>query len=253
MAFNASKLVVSVDAALNQASVLTARRQLTAAFSTIRGLNVPASDPRQVMSFRAKVDTATGSVNKITASLKEANTQATTFANLLALKGINFASYVAASSAVLQLAGAFSQGVREALRFEKELAVLSQTESSLSTEQLQKYSAELLNISRRYSLSQAKVTELTRVFAQAGQTIEDSVKAANELAKTTLVGTFESVSNTQEALIATMQAFNKTADDTASILNTINVVSKNTLLNLMTLWRLLNELVVRLRLRQMQD
>lgn len=168
---------------------------------------------------------ANTAIGNLAATTKKASKEALTFSDIIALKGVNFVQYTIATTFVLKLAGAISTGVRESIQFEKEMAVLAQTVNKTNTETL-KYSQSILNISKSYGLAQKKTAELVRILAQAGLTIKEATSAADVLARTTLIGTFDDLNSTTEAFIALMASFKMDVDDAAKALDAINSVSK---------------------------
>ena len=168
---------------------------------------------------------AAANIDDLTKAQKKALSTADNFAEAVALKGVNFASYAIATNAVKNLGLYIASAVTEAIRFEKELSVLAQT-VNISVDSAKEYSNEILNISKNYGLAQTKTAELVRVLAQAGLSLKESLKAAESLAKTTLIGTFDNLNKTTEAFIALMSAFDLSVNDATKALETINVVSK---------------------------
>lgn len=168
---------------------------------------------------------AAANIDALNKSQKKALSTADNFAQAVALKGVNYASYAIATNAVAKLGQSIAEAATQAVRFEKELSVLAQT-VNISFEAAKSYSEEILSISKNYGLAQTKTAELVRVLAQAGLSLKESLKAADALAKTTLIGTFDSLNQTTEAFIALMSAFNLSVNDATKALETINVVSK---------------------------
>ena len=211
-AYNFSmQMIVQSPTTLNLSKVRTdVQKALTGIGFTI--------DAKNIKGFAADLD-------KLKKKADKALSTADNFAEAIALKGVNFASYAIATSVVVKLGQSIAQAVTESIRFEKELAVLAQT-VNITVDSAKQYSNEILNISRSYGLAQNKAAELVRVLAQAGLSLKQSLKAADALAKTTLIGTFDSLNSTTEAFIALMSSFSLSVDDATKALESINVVSK---------------------------
>ncbi len=164
-------------------------------------------------------------VSDIERSLDRAERSATKFADAVALKGKGFVAYSVASAVVVKLSESIAQATRDALRFESELAKIAQTVGR-SNQYIKLYANQIRQIGIDYGFSSVKIAETIRVLAQAGFTFEQSAKMAEELAKTTLLSSFESIADTTDGLIAVMKQFNLTGDDTEKVLSTLNVVAK---------------------------
>ena len=171
------------------------------------------------------INRANTAVSNLAATTKKASKEALTFSDIIALKGVNFVQYTIATTFVLKLAGAISTGVRESIQFEKEMAILAQTVNKTNQETL-KYSDSILAISRNYGLAQKKTAELVRILAQAGLTMRQATDAADVLARTTLIGTFDDLNSTTEAFIALMASFKLDVNEASDALDAINTVSK---------------------------
>jgi TP901 family phage tail tape measure protein len=147
------------------------------------------------------------------------------FADTIALKGVNLGAYTAASLAVIKLTESISVATRDALRFEVEMAKVAQT-VGISTEEAKKHGDEIRKLSVLYGLSAPKIAETVKVLGQAGYTLRQAKEAADSLAQTTLLASFESISDTTDGLIAVNKQFIDTVGKSAEVLSVFNVVSK---------------------------
>ena len=185
------------------------------AFDLTARMNLAAPSTRQV-------DRALDSVNK---SLDKGTKKAQTFSDVISLKTTNFAAYTVASAAVLKLTSSISNAVTQAIKLEKELVKVSQI-VGISVNGARKLSAEVLNISTSYGVSATKVAETIKTLTQSGLSFDKARKAAELLAKTTLLSTFDSLSSTTEGLVAIFAQFNLSVKQAEVSLGAINALSK---------------------------
>ena len=118
-----------------------------------------------------------------------------------------------------------SQATREAIKYEAELLKISQVTGD-SVNRVKDLQKSLFNISKEYNVNISKVAQLTRTLTQTGLSFREAAKGAEVLARTSLLATFDSLTNTTEGLIAVMQTFNLTVAQGGDVLEKINAVSK---------------------------
>ncbi len=186
--------------------------------SSLSNLKIGGVDAKSFSKVNAQISETTKRLNTGQKAAKD-------FAETLEFKARSFAAYTIASTAILKLTGAISQATREAIKFEKELINISQTTGD-SIQATKEQAKVLINISKQYNVSISKVAQLTRTIAQAGFSFRDAAKGAEILARTSLLAGFDSLSSTTEGLIAVMQTFNLTMDESGKVLEKINIVSK---------------------------
>ena len=166
-----------------------------------------------------------GAVSDINTEMDRGTRKARGFADSIALKGVNLGAYTATSLAVIKLTESISAATRDALRFEVEMVKVAQT-VGISTEEAKKHGEEIRKLSVLYGLSAPKIAETVKVLAQAGYTLRQAKEAADSLAQTTLLASFESISDTTDGLIAVNKQFIETVGKSAAVLSVFNVVSK---------------------------
>lgn len=168
-------------------------------------------------------------VNKALAGLENRLNNATRsskdFTDSLALRAVNYTGYIAASSAVLRLTESIARATNDALRFQVEIAKLAQT-FNRSIDSLDSYSDSIRNISTSYGLSAPKIAEVVRVLGQAGFSFKNALSAAEDLSKTTLLASFENLTDTTDGLIAVNKQFADTVGQSTRVLALFNTVSK---------------------------
>jgi TP901 family phage tail tape measure protein len=118
-----------------------------------------------------------------------------------------------------------ASATHDAIRFDQELAKLAQT-VGVSNKDIKEHSESIRKMSVAYGLSAPKIAETVRVLAQAGYSLNEAKAAADNLAQTTLLASFESISNTTEGLIAINKQFTETVGQSARVLSLLNVVAK---------------------------
>ena len=164
-------------------------------------------------------------ISNVNSHLEKGTRTAKTFSETITLKGINLAAYTALSGAMVRLASFVSSATNDAIKFDKELAKLAQT-VGVSNQDIKQHSESIRKMSVAYGLSAPKIAETIRVLAQAGYSLNEAKAAADELAKTTLLASFESIANTTEGLIAINKQFTETVGQSARVLSLLNVVAK---------------------------
>lgn len=205
-------------------------------------INLQAPPASNISAIKKSIEAGIGNIKVAdigTASFAKANAQiknltktfdigeasARSFFETVEGKARSYAAYAVASTAVLKLSGVVAQATREAIKYEKELIGIAQTTDE-SVKATRSQSKALEEISVKYNITLSKVAQLTRIIAQTGMSFKESAKAAELLAKTSLLASFDNLQDTTEGLIAIMQSFNMTATQSAGILEKVNIVSK---------------------------
>jgi len=166
-----------------------------------------------------------GAIQDIDRSLNRGAKSARTFSDALSLKAVSFASYTAATIAVVKLTESIAKATNDALRFEVELAKIAQTFNK-SNADIAKYANSIRKISVEYGLSAPKIAETIRVLGQAGFSFDQAREAADNLAKTTLLASFESIADTTDGLIAIQKQFTSTIGQSERVLSLLNTTAK---------------------------
>lgn len=171
------------------------------------------------------VSQASKSINSLNKVMDGAEKKARSFSDVVSFKATNFAAYAVASSAVLKLTNAISRATTEAIKLEKELVKISQV-IRVSVDESRALSGAILDISKNYGISSIKVAETVRTLTQSGLAFDKARKAAELLAKTTLLATFDSLQSTTEGLIAIFAQFNVSVKEAETAIGSINALSK---------------------------
>ena len=173
----------------------------------------------------ANTSSVKAAVSDINSEMDRGTRKARSFGDAVALKGANLGVFAVASTAVIKLTESISMATRDALRFEVEMAKIAQT-VGISTTEARKHGEEIRKLSVLYGLSAPKIAETVRVLAQAGYTLRQAKEAADNLSQTTLLSSFESITDTTDGLIAVNKQFIDTIGKSAQVLSLFNVVSK---------------------------
>lgn len=164
-------------------------------------------------------------VSSVNTRLDKGTKSAKAFYDAASLKGINLAGYAALGGAMAKIGMVVASATHDAIRFDQELAKLAQT-IGISNKDIKEHSESIRKMSVAYGLSAPKIAETIRVLAQAGYSLNEAKAAADNLAQTTLLASFESISNTTEGLIAINKQFTETVGQSARVLSLLNVVAK---------------------------
>jgi TP901 family phage tail tape measure protein len=164
-------------------------------------------------------------VSTINAQLDRGTASAKSFSDALALRGINLAGYTALGAVVLRVSSSISKATNDAIKFDYELAKIAQTVNR-SNDDIRSHADSIRKISVAYGLSAPKIAETVRVLAQAGYSFKEAKASADSLAQTTLLSSFESISDTTDGLIAINKQFVSTIGQSARVLSVLNTVSK---------------------------
>lgn len=160
--------------------------------------------------------------------LKAATTQVTNefekFGQQAAMTVKRFSAFILVVNAFNSLTNALGRSFSEAIKFEKEMAKISQvTGSSISG--LSGLNREITRLSTGLGVSSEKITNVALTLAQAGLSAKETKTALDVLAKTELSATFEDITQTTEAAIAVIAQFGTTTEDLKGQLGAMNSVA----------------------------
>lgn len=177
------------------------------------------------IDVRVNLTKAQSDIKRIETATKKATKASANFGEAVGNAAKRFTAYSTAVFLLLRLSNAIQVATDRAVDFNTELTKIAQTTNKDRGEIYGK-ADKLLDISKKYGLVNSKVAQLTRTLAQTGLSFEDAAKGAEKLAKTTLLSTFDNVSDTTEGLIVLMNTFKLSADKAGESLDFINVISK---------------------------
>lgn len=173
----------------------------------------------------ASFSKANKQINDTRQHLERGQKAANSFLTELEGKGRSFVAYTVASTAVLKLVASIRNATMGAIEYDAELIRIAQTTGD-TVDAIYKHSASLIEISKNYNISATKVAQFTKILAQTGLSFRDAAKGAEILARTTLLASFDNISETTEGLISLMNTFKLSVSQAGIVLEEINAVSK---------------------------
>lgn len=138
---------------------------------------------------------------------------------------VRYGAFTVATTGFFKLTAAISEGIKEAINFDRELVRLAQVTGSSLPEGLQTLSSEVTRLAKEFGTSSSEILQVSVTLAQAGLSAKDATAALEAIAKTSVSATFGDMKDTGEAAIAVMQQFGAEAQDLERVLGSINAVS----------------------------
>ncbi len=178
----------------------------------------------QVSNLNKGLTTTPNRLNKATLSTKTAANAFESFGKGAALAAKRYTAFAVAAGAGLGIVTAITSGFREALRFQKELVKLSQV-TGTSVAGIRDLEAEVTRLSVTFGVSSSELIQVSQILAQAGLSANETKRAMEALAKTTLTPTFDDITETVEGAISIMSQFDVTVDELNSTFSSINTVA----------------------------
>ena len=201
----------------------------TTAKSTSRQLTTLASAGKQVSVTSTKIGSATSKINK---NLKDTANQSKAAASSIRDFGVEsakairkFSAFTIATTAVFGFIRSVQQATSEAIRFERELVKITQV-TGAAGKQLSGLKNTIDDISTGLGLDANKLLEVSRIFAQTGQSLDQVQKSLKAVSRASLAPTFGDIERTTEGLIAALNQFNISANKSEAILGSLNAVAK---------------------------
>jgi TP901 family phage tail tape measure protein len=206
-----------IQAPSNLNSVVNNIRQQLAGITATVNIVVPPQAQRNLANAQKNLQNITKNAQKATSSI-------TTFGEQAALAGKRFAAFALVGGSFIKFTSAITQGVKEAIAFEREMNKIAQATGS-SAKSVSQISSEISRLSTTFGVSSTQLSKASLVLAQAGLSAKDTAKSLQALAKTDLAPTFDSIIDTTEGAIAIFQQFGVTADSLESSLSSMNSVA----------------------------
>ena len=201
----------------NVGSVVNNIRQQLQGITATVNVVVPPQSQRNLQA-------AQKTMQKTAKAAEEAKGAVEAFGGAAALAAKRFLAFSIAGGAIIKFTGALTQGVGEAIAFEREMNKIAQATGS-SAKAVSEISTEITKLSTAFGTSSIELSKASLVLAQAGLTAQDTRKSLEALAKSDLAPTFESINDTAEASIAMFQQFGVSADTLEKKLGSINTVA----------------------------
>ena len=218
----------------------TLNRQLTSTNNILRQVNnnaTQASRAIQSLSQAAattqratkNLNSATRSTNQNLNTISKAAGQAGTaiegFGKDSALAIRRFTAFTVATGAIFGFVNAVKQAVGESIKFERELSRVTQV-TGASASELKALEGTIDGLAGTLGLNANELAKTSVTLAQTGQTIDQVRKSLDAIAKASLAPTFGDIKDTTEGVIAALNQFGISADNTLDVLGSLNAVSK---------------------------
>ncbi len=149
------------------------------------------------------------------------------FGDKIILAGSRYGAFVAATAVPLVLIGALGAATGAAIEFEQQLLKLDQVLSP-TADRFAEIRDVIIQLSTETGVAAGEIAEAARILAQAGALTADiDIRSALEdLAKVPLLPTFEGITQATEGILAFSKQFGVSINDTGTILEKLNAVSK---------------------------
>ena len=111
--------------------------------------------------------------NKVSRNMKKAGSQMEQFGHVTGLALRRFSGFTIGATLTFGLVRSFSEAVKEAISFERELVRISQI-SKISVASLSGLKNEVTNLSTEFGVSSAELLDVAKTLVQAGNSINDT-------------------------------------------------------------------------------
>jgi len=213
---------LNLQAPKNTSAVINdIRRQLKDVNIDVKVKNIKDinSANREMQNFNRSVKQNTKNVSELNRTLQESARR--------------FSVITLATGSLLALANSFKNSTKAAIEFEREVIKISQV-TGKSVSNLQGLTKEVTRLSTTLGASSSDLLSVSKILAQAGFSANDTRKALDILAKTSLGSTFENIQDTTEGAIAVLRQFTSEAQKAGGnikfleqTLDAVNSVSKS--------------------------
>jgi len=202
-------------------------------------LNIPQKGSQQLNKLNNTFKTTTGSaaklsaaskttsnsLNRVASSAKQAGGAMTILGKETALTFKRFAAAGIVTATFFRLTNAITQAIPKALEFQREIVKLQQV-TGQTAKGLENISGAARNAAKSLGLDANEVIEIARLFAQAGQNLAQVEASMKAIARSSLAPTFGDMKQTAEGLIAALNQFGISAQQSEAVLGSLNQISK---------------------------
>ena len=171
------------------------------------------------------MDAVTGATRKSAAAMKEAGTELQQFGKDAALAIRRFTAFTVATGVVFGFVRAIQQATSSALDYERQIVKVVQV-TGANARKIAQLKKTVDDLSVSLGVDANELAELSRIFAQTGQTIDQVRASIRSVARSSLAPSFGTMKSTAEGLIAAMAQFNISASKSEQVLGALNAVSK---------------------------
>ena len=136
-----------------------------------------------------------------------------------------FAAFTVATGVIFGFVRAIQTATKAALDYEREITKVIQV-TGAGAASINQLKGTIDDLSTSLGVDANELAELSRIFAQTGQSIDQVRSSIRAVARSSLAPSFGEMKNTAEGLIAAMAQFNIAADRSEEVLAGLNAVSK---------------------------
>ena len=231
---------ISVPVNLQTGQVASTNQQVTTLTKGMKGLQNSATATSKslktvnaaTMASATAMNKSGGAAGKMGKNLKSVASNANQAGGAMRMLGretaLTFKRFAAAgivTATVFRLGSAISEATGKALEFEREMVKLQQV-TGKTAGQLNKLKTAVTTVSKDLGISANELAEISRLFAQTGQSLKEVESSMKAVARSSLAPTFGEMTQTAEGLIAAMNQFGIGANKAEAILGSLNRVSK---------------------------
>lgn len=192
--------------------------------SALKGLGTTFQQLGNAKQTTSQLQKTNQAMHKTAQAAKSAKTEMEKFGEQAALAVRRFTAFTVATGVIFGFVRAIQTATSAAIDFDKELTRVSQV-TGLSKRNLTPLVDEITRLSTTLGVSSTELLDVAQTLAQAGLSANDTKKALEALAKSSLAPSFDDIKNTTEAVIASMSQFEIQAKDLEDVLGSINAVS----------------------------
>ena len=218
-AFNKGISNLSKSISTLQASATSANTHLSKLGTQFRSLN------KSSMQMSKSQSNVQKSLDKTGQAVGEVRNEIQAFGRDAALAIRRFSAFTVATGIVFGFVRAVQGATKAAIDYEREVVKIVQV-TGASAAKIKGLNTTIKELSVSLGVDANELAELSRMFAQTGQTIDQVRHSIDAVAKSSLAPTFGKMKDTAEGLIAAMAQFGIAAEKQEAILASLNAVSK---------------------------
>ena len=168
---------------------------------------------------------AVNTLNSMGKSAKHAGGAMHMLGKETALTFKRFAAAGIVTATFFRMTQAISEAIPKALEFQREMVRLQQITGKTSKE-LNGIQKSVRGLSTQLGVDANELANLSKIFAQTGQSIREIQASVRAVARSSLAPTFGEMEQTAEGLVAALNQFNIAASQSEAVLGSLNRVSK---------------------------
>ena len=168
---------------------------------------------------------AVNTLNSMGKSAKHAGGAMHMLGKETALTFKRFAAAGIVTATFFRMTQAISEAIPKALEFQREMVRLEQITGKTS-KQLGVVTKAVRSLSTQLGVDANELANISKIFAQTGQSIREIQASVRAVARSSLAPTFGEMEQTAEGLVAALNQFNIAASQSEAVLGSLNRVSK---------------------------